>query len=79
MTENLRLIELNEIKNVRITCKKCNVAVKLPVEDMSFKMKCPKCGEDYGSIHNALLDLKGVLKNRDASDKFDVHIELKDE
>jgi predicted RNA-binding Zn-ribbon protein involved in translation (DUF1610 family) len=79
MTENLRLIELNEIKNVRVTCKKCGVSVKLPVRDMSFKMKCPKCGEDYGRIHDSLIDLKNTLENRNASDKFDVHIELKDE
>ncbi len=79
MTENLRLIELNEISDVRVTCCKCGVAVKLPIEDLSYKMKCPKCGEDYERIYDSLLDLKSALKNRSGNDNFEVHIELKDE
>lgn len=76
MTELIRLIELDEVKNIRVTCNTCSVAVKIPVRDLGHKLKCPSCGKDYGIIYDSLLDLKEALLKRKGSKDFEVHIEL---
>ena len=77
MTEILNLIELNELEQLRVTCKKCGVAIKFDISDLSFSMKCPRCGEDYGRLHDALIDLKNALAIRKECKNFDVHFEMK--
>jgi rRNA maturation endonuclease Nob1 len=79
MTELLKLIELNEIRNVRITCKGCGTAVKLSVERLSHIDKCPECGADFYILRSVLIELKGMLKKRDDVDGFSVHIELRED
>ncbi|TAL31577.1 MAG: hypothetical protein EPN93_17430 [Spirochaetes bacterium] len=76
MTEQLKLIEINEIKNIRVTCRRCSAALKMAVEDFKAIDKCPRCGEEYGRLRDMFIDLKNMLKNRDANDKFVVQIEL---
>lgn len=76
MTEQLRLIELSEIRYIRVTCNRCAAALKMPVEDYVMISKCPRCGEEFGRLHDMFIDMKNVVKNRDADDKFVVHIEL---
>ena len=77
MTEILRLIELNEIEQIRVTCKKCSVAIKFNISDLSFRMQCPRCGQNYNRLHESLIDLKNALAIRKECEIFDVHIELK--
>ena len=79
MTEHIQLIELNEIKNIRITCRKCNISLKMALEDYDIVKKCPRCGEEFGSLYDAFLDMKNALRIRSANDKFTVQIELPEE
>lgn len=76
MTERLKLIELNEIKQIRITCKKCGTAVKVGIDRLSHLNKCPECGADYYGLQGVLIDFRDVLKRRDEEKGFSVQIEL---
>lgn len=60
MTERLRLVEINEIKNIRVTCKRCSAALKMPVEDYVMISKCPRCGEEFGRLHDMFIDTWGA-------------------
>ncbi len=79
MTESLRLIELNEIKQIRVTCQRCGTAIKLSIERLSHVTKCPECDADYYGLHSVLLDFKDMLKKRDEIKGFDVHIEMRND
>lgn len=76
MTELLRLIEFNEIKNIRVTCLRCDFAVRVPVKDLNHAMACPNCGKEYDAVFDSLLDFKSALQKRAADKNFTVQVEL---
>ena len=76
MTECLKLIEMNEIRQIRITCNNCGTALKIRADKVMHVKRCPECDRDFEDLYNVMFDLKELLKRRADIKNFQVHIEL---
>jgi len=76
MTELVSLVELNEMKQIRVTCHRCGTAIRVRTDHLPVAKACPECGADFYGLYSVLMDFYSVLKKRADVKDFDVHIEL---
>ena len=76
MTKTIHVINLDEIKLIKISCRHCGYASHLPLEipDEIVVHKCPSCHESLPMSHKeirlflrSLRSLKDVMKNSNFS------------
>lgn len=76
MTKTILVTDLNEITNVKVSCKKCGYAMQLPLKVPSGLnvLNCPSCDESLPISHDkvrgflsSLKSLRDSLKNNNFS------------
>ena len=85
MTKTILVTNLNEITNVKVSCKKCGYAMCLPLKVPSGLniLNCPSCDEPLPISHdevrdflNSLKSLQDSMKNKNFSNtRIEIEIE----
>lgn len=73
MSKFIQLIDLDEIKTLRVTCEECHAywSVPVPLGKNELPNKCNYCKEKEAVIPNNHLEyIEGLLKNIDNIHKF---------
>jgi len=87
MTKTVCVTNLNEITNIKISCKKCGYAMCLPLKVPSGinVLNCPSCDRSLPISHNdvqeflsSLKSLQYTMKNKNfANMRVEIEIEAK--
>lgn len=69
MPRNIQLIDINEIKALRITCKKCNAYWSIPIKPKKkFTEKCLYCDarlpDDINQLSLQIENIQSILEGK---------------